>query len=85
MVFECLVALRSRYVFGQEEDCIFPPDRANVLGEVFCVKVETVLHIRYRRLFQLKQEYYPYIYMYFFFSWVGYAATIDINRRGFLS
>lgn len=34
------MALRSRYVFGQEEDCIFPPDRANVLGEVFCVKVE---------------------------------------------
>lgn len=50
MVFECLVALRIRYVFGQEEDYIFPPDRANVLGDVFCVKVETIPHIRYRRL-----------------------------------
>lgn len=34
------MALRSRYVFGQEEDCTFPPDRANVLGDVFYVKVE---------------------------------------------
>lgn len=66
MVFECLVALRSRYVFGQEEDYIFPPDRTNVLGDVFCVKVETVPHIRYRGLSYLKQEYYLHICVFLF-------------------
>lgn len=50
MVFEHLEALTSRYVFGQKEDYIFPPDRANVLGDVFCVKVKTAPHIRYKRL-----------------------------------
>lgn len=66
MVLECLVALTSRYIFGQEEDYIFPPDRANVLGDVFCVKVETVPHIRYGVLSYLNQEYYIHVCIFLF-------------------
>jgi len=78
MVCKCLVALRSRYVFGQEEHYVFPPDRATVLGEVFCIKVETIPHIRYRGLSLSRSTTHIFL-----FPW--YAATSNRNEKFFIS